>query len=94
MDAEDPTVPTDTTGKGAQLDFLNRYQLDKELAMIRAFRSHPSVSIWTLQNETSFDLTNPAHLLRLEQNAPGRSFEDDPAEVRCQGGQPGMDAAI
>ena len=47
-DASGPTVPTDTTGKGAQLDFLNRYQLDKELAMIRAFRSHPCVSVWTL----------------------------------------------
>lgn len=58
-DAPGPTVPKDTTGKGAQLDFLNRYQLDKELAMIRAFRSHPCVSVWTLQNETSPDLNNP-----------------------------------
>jgi beta-galactosidase len=58
-DAPQPTVPSDTTGKAAQLDFLNRYQLDKELAMICAFRSHPCVSIWTLQNETSPDLTNP-----------------------------------
>ncbi|HUB26289.1 MAG TPA: malectin domain-containing carbohydrate-binding protein, partial [Tepidisphaeraceae bacterium] len=52
-------VPADTTGNGAQLSFLNRYQLDKELAMIRAFRSHPCVSVWTLQNETSPDLNNP-----------------------------------
>jgi hypothetical protein len=58
-DAPGPTIPTDTTGKGAQLDFLNRYQLDKELAMIRAFRSHPCVSVWTIQNETSPDLNNP-----------------------------------
>ena len=28
-------------GKPVELDFLNRYQLDKELAMIRAFRSAP-----------------------------------------------------
>jgi hypothetical protein len=58
-EAPGPTVPTDTTGRGAQLDFLNRYQLDKELAMIRAFRSHPCVSLWTIQNESSPDLTNP-----------------------------------
>jgi hypothetical protein len=59
VDAPGPTIPADTTGKGAHLDFLNRYQLDKELAMIRAFRSHPCVSVWTLQNETSPDLKNP-----------------------------------
>ncbi|MGD0464879.1 MAG: malectin domain-containing carbohydrate-binding protein [Tepidisphaeraceae bacterium] len=53
------TVPADTTGRAAQLDFLNRYQLDKELAMIRAFRSHPCVTVWTVQNESSPDLNNP-----------------------------------
>jgi hypothetical protein len=58
-DPPQPTVPTDTTGKAAKLDFLNRYQLDKELAMIRAFRSHPCVSVWTIQNEISPDLKNP-----------------------------------
>ena len=73
-----PSRPTPPASR-SQLDFLNRYQLDKELAMIRAFRSHPCVSLWTLQNETSPDLNNPRMLLRAEQNAPGRSFEDDPA---------------
>jgi hypothetical protein len=57
-DAAGPTVPHDTTGNGARLDFLNRYQLDKELAMIRAFRSHPCVTLWTVQNETSPDLSD------------------------------------
>ncbi|MGD0137940.1 MAG: malectin domain-containing carbohydrate-binding protein [Tepidisphaeraceae bacterium] len=74
-DAPGPTVPTDTTGKGAQLDFLNRYQLDKELAMIRAFRSHPCVSVWTLQNETSPDLSNPRifyALNKMRQADPSR----------------------
>jgi beta-galactosidase len=74
-DAPGPTVPTDTTGKGAQLDFLNRYQLDKELAMIRAFRSHPCVSVWTLQNETSPDLSNPRifyALNKMRQEDPSR----------------------
>jgi hypothetical protein len=74
-DAPGPTVPTDITGKGAQLDFLNRYQLDKELAMIRAFRSHPCVSVWTLQNETSPDLSNPRifyALNKMRQADPSR----------------------
>jgi len=74
-DAPGPTVPTDTTGKGAQLDFLNRYQLDKELAMIRAFRSHPCVSVWTLQNETNPDLNNPRifyALNKMRQADPSR----------------------
>jgi len=60
-------------GRAARISSI-AYQLDKELAMIRAFRSHPCVSVWTLQNETSPDLSNPPHLLRPEQNAPGRSF--------------------
>jgi beta-galactosidase len=74
-DAPGPTVPIDTTGKGAHLDFLNRYQLDKELAMIRAFRSHPCVSVWTLQNETNPDLKNPRvfyALNKMRQADPSR----------------------
>jgi beta-galactosidase len=74
-DAPGPTVPTDTTGKGAQLDFLNRYQLDKELAMIHAFRSHPCVSVWTLQNETDPDLNNSRvfyALNKMRQADPSR----------------------
>jgi beta-galactosidase len=75
-DAPGPTVPTDTTGKGAQLDFLNRYQLDKELAMIRAFRSHPCVSVWTIQNETSPDLSNPRIFYALN-----KMREADPSRI-------------
>jgi beta-galactosidase len=50
-----------------ELDFLNRYQLDKELAMIRAFRSHPCVSLWTLQNETDPEVNNPRMRYALEK---------------------------
>jgi beta-galactosidase len=74
-DAPGPTVPTDATGNSAHLDFLNRYQLDKELAMIRAFRSHPCVTVWTLQNETSPDLKNPRvfyALNKMRQADPSR----------------------
>ena len=44
--------------------------------MIRAFRSHPCVSVWTLQNETSPDIRNLRIFLRPEQNAQGEPFED------------------
>jgi hypothetical protein len=54
-------------GKPVELDFLNRYQLAKELAMIRAFRSHPSVNLWTLQNEVSPDVNNPRMRYALEK---------------------------
>ena len=61
------SVQVEWNGKTAELDFLNRYQLDKELAMIRAFRSHPCVSLWTLQNETSPDVNNPRMRYALEK---------------------------
>jgi hypothetical protein len=51
--------PVDTSGEGAQLDFLNKYELAKILAMIKAGRSHPCVTLWTVQNEVSPDLHNP-----------------------------------
>ena len=61
------SVQVNYDGKPVELDFLNRYQLDKELAMIRAFRSHPCVSLWTLQNETDPDANNPRMRYALEK---------------------------
>jgi hypothetical protein len=61
------SIQVNYDGKPVELDFLNRYQLDKELAMIRAFRSHPCVSLWTLQNETDPDVNNPRMRYALEQ---------------------------
>ena len=77
-----PTEPKGTSvevrydGKPLELDFLNRYQLDKELAMIRAFRSDPCVTIWTLQNETGPDVDNPRMRYALE-----RMREADPSRL-------------
>ena len=70
------SVQAEWNGKTVELDFLNRYQLDKELAMIRAFRSHPCVSLWTLQNETSPDVNNPRMRYALE-----RMREADPSRM-------------
>jgi hypothetical protein len=61
------SIQAEWNGKTTELDFLNRYQLDKELAMIHAFRSHPCVSLWTLQNETDPDVNNPRMRYALEQ---------------------------
>ena len=61
------SVQVEMNGKTVELDFLNRYQLDKELAMIQAFRSHPCVSLWTLQNETSPEVNNPRMRYALEK---------------------------
>jgi hypothetical protein len=56
-----PKTPvTDTTGNGGAPDsFKNRYELAKILGMIKADRSHPCVTVWTLHNETYRDLHNP-----------------------------------
>ena len=53
--------PVDTSGKGGgPTTWFNRYELAKVLAMVRANRSHPSVIIWSLQNELDpSDLHNP-----------------------------------
>ena len=52
--------PIDTSGAGGEpTTFLARYELAKVLAMIKTNRSHPSVSMWTLQNEIEPDLHNP-----------------------------------
>jgi hypothetical protein len=61
------SIQVELNSKTVELDFLNRYQLDKELAMIRAFRSHPCVSLWTLQNETSPDVNNPRMRYAIEK---------------------------
>ncbi len=52
--------PVDTSGAGGEPpNFTGRYELAKVLAMIKVDRSHPSVILWTLQNEISPNLHNP-----------------------------------
>lgn len=59
-DAAPTQGPIDTSGVGGEpTTFTARYELAKVLAMIRENRSHPSVSMWTLQNEFDPDLHNP-----------------------------------
>jgi beta-galactosidase len=46
--------------------FAQRFTFAKCVAMVRAFRSHPSLIQYTLQNEISADLKNPAVLAVLD----------------------------
>jgi beta-galactosidase len=56
--------------------FSQRFMLAKCRAMVRAFRSHPSLIQYTLQNEIGADLDNPETFTPLEimhQEDPSRS---------------------
>ena len=69
--------PVDTSGTGGEPpSFLGRYELAKVLAMIRADRSHPSVILWSLQNEISPNLHNPRIFYTLR-----RMREADPSRI-------------
>jgi beta-galactosidase len=46
--------------------FCQRYMMAKIRAMMRAFRSHPSLIHWTLQNENNADFSDPNTLAVLE----------------------------
>ena len=54
------TGPFATDGRGGDPDsFLARYTSEKTLRMVKMFRSHPSLVIWVVQNETEPDVSNP-----------------------------------
>jgi hypothetical protein len=62
---------------GREHDFGVRYMQAKVLGMIRAFRSHPSVVEYILQNEASPDLKNPnleRFLRQMQSLDPSRAI--------------------
>ena len=62
--------------KDAADRFSQRFMLAKCLAMVRAFRSHPSLIQFTLQNELGADLKNPdtfTALRAMHEEDPSRS---------------------
>ena len=65
-------------GRAGQPDgFAERYMQAKILGMIRAYRSHPSVIEYILQNEARLDLSNPnleRVLRRMHAEDPSRSI--------------------
>ncbi|MDR3723728.1 MAG: malectin domain-containing carbohydrate-binding protein [Terracidiphilus sp.] len=71
------TGPFATDGKGGEPDsFLARYTSEKTLRMVKMFRSHPSMVIWVVQNETEPDVSN-AHVW----NTLRAMHELDPSRV-------------
>ncbi|MGA3170751.1 MAG: malectin domain-containing carbohydrate-binding protein [Chthoniobacteraceae bacterium] len=49
----------DPSGAGGEpTTFGNRYEMDKIRAMIMAYRSHPSVILWSMKNEVGSELHN------------------------------------
>jgi hypothetical protein len=60
-----PIVPSGVGGE--PVTFANRYELAKLLAMIQAYRSHPSVILWSLNNETGGDSRNPKIFYAMEK---------------------------
>ena len=54
LNLKDPPGPIDPSGTGGEpVTFANKYELAKLLAMVKAYRSHPAVIMWSLNNETA-----------------------------------------
>ncbi len=67
-------APTDS---GAATTSLEKYQEDRILRMMDDDRSHPSLVVYVVQNEATFDLKNPRvfYLLRrMHQEDPSRTI--------------------
>ncbi len=69
--------PIDTSGKGGEepKSWFERYCTEKILAMMRRDRSHPSLIIYGLSNETAPNLVNPrifALMRQMQQLDPSR----------------------
>ncbi|HKJ31461.1 MAG TPA: malectin domain-containing carbohydrate-binding protein [Balneolales bacterium] len=58
--AKSPTGKIDDSGKNGKADtFTEKYTQDKIMRMIHDFRGHPSLIMYTIQNEINPDLRNP-----------------------------------
>lgn len=60
-----PIVPSGVGGE--PVSFANRYELAKLLAMIKAYRSHPAIIVWSLNNETGGNSHNPKIWYAMEK---------------------------
>ncbi len=75
--APSPAAPPDVSGSGGEpVSFAERYMEEKIVRMVRDERSHPSLIMYSLQNEIHPDLRNPRifHLLR-------RVHREDPSRI-------------
>lgn len=72
-----PNGPIDTSGRGGEPQtFSQRYAVVKLLSMVKAYRSHPSALLWTVQNESGANLHNPNIFWILR-----RMHELDPSRI-------------
>ena len=72
-----PSAPVDVSGSGGDAQtFAERYMEEKVVRMVRDHRSHPSLVMYSLQNEIHPDLRNPRifHMLR-------RVHSEDPSRT-------------
>ncbi len=75
--SESPKSRVDISGKnGTASTFAEKYMEEKLIRMIKDHRSHPSLIMYSIQNEINPDLNNPRifHLIR-------RMHEEDPSRV-------------
>ncbi len=79
-ETEKPIQPPgviDPSGKdGEPVTFANRYEFAKLLAMIKAYRSHPSVIMWSLNNETGSGSHNSKMFYAMQ-----KAQEIDPSRI-------------
>jgi beta-galactosidase len=72
-----PPGPIDPSGVGGEpVTFANKYEVAKLLAMIKAYRSHPSVILWSLNNETGANSHNPKMFYAIK-----KVHELDPSRI-------------
>ncbi len=65
---QSPKGRIDTSGNdGPALSFSEKYEVQKILAMVKTFRSHPSLVIYNLHNEVEPDFDNPLFFSVLRQ---------------------------
>jgi beta-galactosidase len=68
LNMSDPPGPIDPSGKGGEpTSFANRYEFAKLMAMVKAYRSHPSVILWSVNNETGASGRKPKAMYAMRQ---------------------------
>jgi beta-galactosidase len=77
LSAPSPKGPIDTSGKNGDAEtFSEKYMEEKIIRMVRDHRSHPSLVMYCIQNETYPDLNNP-RIFRVIR----RVNEEDPSRI-------------
>jgi beta-galactosidase len=75
--APSPSSPVDVSGNGGDAQtFAEKYMEEKIVRMVRDHRSHPSLVMYSLQNEIHPDLRNP-RIFRLLRRVHG----EDPSRI-------------